>query len=192
MQIYQNVLIDQLLSLTDNALESVKNFKQLSNTDLNHKRTPDEWSILECLEHLNLYGDFYLPEIENRLLNNPFPKDKHSFKSGMIGNYFVNTIKVKNGNIKKMKSPGDKDPKNSNLSITTIDRLLKQLEKLKNLLHQSRKVSLTKVKTAIELTKMIRLRLGDTLQFLVYHIERHILQAQRNMAERTAQSKMFQ
>ena len=82
-------------------------------------------------------------------------------------------------NIKKMKTPKDKDPINSNLTFTTIERLLKQLEKLQILLNQSRTANLTKLKTAISLTKFIKLRLGDTLRFVVYHIERHILQAQK-------------
>jgi hypothetical protein len=43
---------------------------------------------------------------------------------------------------------------------------------------KAQKVDLTKVKTAISLSKFIKLRLGDTLRFLVYHNERHILQAQ--------------
>jgi hypothetical protein len=87
-------------------------------------------------------------------------------------------MKAKNGKIKKMKTPKDKDPLNSSLSIKSIDRQLKQLEKLKILLAQSRTVNLTKMKTAISLTKLIKLRLGDTLRFVVYHIVRHILQGQ--------------
>ena len=46
------------------------------------------------------------------------------------------------------------------------------------LLEQAKQVDLVKVKTAISLTKLIRLRLGDTFRFLVTHIERHVLQAQ--------------
>ena len=77
-----------------------------------------------------------------------------------------------------MKTPKDKNPLNTKLSVTVVDRLLKQLEKLKILLSQSTTVNLTNLKTAISLTKLIKLRLGDTLRFFVYHIERHILQAQ--------------
>ena len=78
-----------------------------------------------------------------------------------------------------MKTPKDKDPINSTLTVTTIDRLLKQLERLRILLNQSRTANLTKLKTPISLTNFIKLRLGDTLRFVVYHIERHILQAQK-------------
>ena len=78
-----------------------------------------------------------------------------------------------------MKSPKDKNPVNSDLTATTLDRLLKQLELLKQLLNQSRKVNLIKAKTPISISKLIKLRLGDTFRFFTYHIERHIAQAQR-------------
>jgi hypothetical protein len=179
MQIAQEVLIKELLELTEKAIDSARKMKNLPESTLNFKKSPTEWSILECFEHLNLYGDFYLPEIENQMLASPKIDNAMTFRSGIIGNYFANLMKEKNGKIKKMKSPKDKIPATSNLSITTIDRFLKQQERLKSLLIQSKNVDLTKVKTAISLTKLIRLRLGDTFRFVVYHIERHLLQAER-------------
>jgi hypothetical protein len=88
-------------------------------------------------------------------------------------------MKVKNGEVKKMQSPKDKNPINSQLSVTTIDRFLKQQQLLASLLTQSKTINLTKTKTAISLSSLIKLRLGDTFRFLVYHIDRHIQQAER-------------
>ncbi len=150
---------------------------------MNYKKNSNEWSVFECLEHLNLYGEFYLPEIEKTLLNRSVINQNAVFKSGIIGNYFANLMKDNKGKTKKIKTPKDKDPINSNLSFGTIVILLMQLERLKILLEASRKVDLTQVKTAISLTKILKLRLGDTLRFVVYHIERHILQAKRNLVE---------
>jgi hypothetical protein len=65
------------------------------------------------------------------------------------------------------------------LSITTLDRFLKQQELLKALLQQALEADITKIKTAISLSKFIKLRLGDTFRFYVYHIERHIAQAEK-------------
>jgi hypothetical protein len=179
MQQDSNLLIDDLLALTEISTQRVKQFKSLSPEQLNFRTNHDQWSILQCLEHLNLYGDFYLPEIEKQIL-----KHKHNgagiiFKSGMIGNYFANLMKATNGRIKKMKSPKDKVPSHSDLTVTTIDRFLKQQELLKTLLNQARSVNLTRTKVPISLTRFIRLRLGDTFRFYIYHIERHVAQAER-------------
>jgi hypothetical protein len=183
MKIEQNILIDELLVLIERAIQSTKEFEMLSEISLNYKKNSNEWSVFECLEHLNLYGEFYLPEIEKSILDRSSLNQNAIFKSGIIGNYFANLMKENKGKFKKMKTPKDKNPINSNLSFGTIVIFSMQLERLKILLEASRKVDLTKVKTAISLTKFVKLRLGDTLRFVVYHIERHILQAKRNLVE---------
>jgi len=181
MQTTNNLLVDELIAITDRCTEAVKQFSSLSPARINHRSSDNSWSILECIEHLNLYGDFYLPEIERRLLEQKPAMGKLVFKSGLLGNYFANLMKVKEGKLKKMKSPKDKNPVHRELAVTTIDRFLKQQQKLKDLLERSRNINLVKTRTAISISPWIKLRLGDTCRFLVYHIERHVRQAQREM-----------
>jgi DinB superfamily len=178
MQIINDNLINELLSLTKDSLSKVESLKVLPIDKLNFKEEPTSWSILECLEHLNLYADFYLPEIEKQIANNKTNRENGIFKSGLLGNYFVNAIQLKNGTIKKIKTPKDKNPINAALTTATVDKFLKQQNLLINLLHKAKNIDLTKTKTAISLTKLIKLRLGDTLRFFIYHVERHVWQAE--------------
>lgn len=182
MQINKDQLIQELTGITERATSAVRKFKELPASQLNHKKDLAQWSILECIEHLNLYGNFYLPEMEKQILAHKTAHPPAIFKSGIIGNYFANLMMVKQGEIKKMKSPKDKNPSGSQLSVTTIERFLKQQELLKSLLQQARNVDLTRTKAAISLTRLIKLRLGDTFRFFVYHIERHVLQAEKLVA----------
>lgn len=96
--------------MTDEAIVRAERLKQLSERELNYKENPEQWSILECFEHLNRYGDYYLPEIEKSILQNKSKGSVPPFRSGVIGNWFANLMKVKNGKIVKMKTPGDKIP----------------------------------------------------------------------------------
>lgn len=179
MQADNDKLIEELLIITENAIRDAKLFRELPESRLNFKENPEKWSILECIEHLNRYGIFYLPELEKAVLTHrtkdPFPV----YRSGLLGNYFANLMKVKDGKMTRMKTPGDKNPAGSKLSVITIDQFLKQLETLKSLLTQAGRSDLTKAKVPISLTRFIRLRLGDTFRIFVYHIERHIFQAKR-------------
>jgi hypothetical protein len=184
MQTDNNTLIEELLTLIERATEAAKKFKELPETELNFKEDPQRWSILECIEHLNRYGEFYLPEIERSMLKPSAPQAGSVYKSGLLGNYFAKLMKVKDGKLWKMKTPADKNPVGSQLSITTIDRFLKQQEMLKSLLNQARTSDLTRTKVPISLTKLVKLRLGDTFRFFVYHIERHILQAEKVISSR--------
>jgi len=178
MEIENDILIDDLLRRTKRSTETVKRFERLPIDQLRFKNG-NRWSILECLEHLNLYGDFYLVEIEKQIIANRNRPPSRIFRSGFVGNYFANLMEVKEGKITKMKSPKNKNPANMDLKITTISRFLKQQEQLTVLLNSCRSIDLTRAKSAISLTRLIKLRLGDTLRFFTYHIERHMLQAER-------------
>jgi hypothetical protein len=178
MKFKRDALIDDLLISTERSTEKVLKLRQLASDELNYKESPQKWSILECIEHLNLYGDFYLPELERRMLNAQPNTGASVFSSGWIGNYFANLMRVKNGKITKMQTPRDKNPINSSLTTMTLDRFLKQQERLKTLLEQARRLDLTRTRVSISLTPLIKLRLGDTFRFFVYHIERHVAQAE--------------
>lgn len=179
MKIENNQLIDELIHLVNTSTQKVQSFKKLELDQLNFKKEETTWSILECIEHLNLYGDFYLPEIEKRMNAGEKSNKKLIFKSGVLGNYFANSMKEKNGKIKKMKTFEDKNPIHSQLTVTTLDRFIKQQERLVELLNIARDINLTKTKNAITISKIIKLRLGDTFRFLIFHIERHVNQAER-------------
>ena len=71
-------LLQELLTITGRASLMVKTFRQLTNEQLNYKSSPETWSILECIEHLNLYGNFYLPEIEQWNENQKKTKSMHT------------------------------------------------------------------------------------------------------------------
>ncbi|MES2557058.1 MAG: DinB family protein [Bacteroidota bacterium] len=179
MKINTDQLLTELINRSNEVLTTISGYRSLDEEILNRKPTAESWSKLECLEHLNLYGDFYLPEIERSLLQAK-GGPQQEFKLGVFGGYFTKLMQTKpDGSIKKMKSPADKNPAHSKLSGTTIDRFLKQQEQLLRLLEMAKRVDLTRTKTSISISKMIKLRLGDTLRFYVYHIERHIQQAER-------------
>jgi hypothetical protein len=192
MKISRKELIEDLLHLADDATVRVSAFRTLSPDQLNFKPDPTRWSILECIEHLNLYGEFYLPEIERRILAAKPASAATTFSSGLLGNYFANLMKVTNGKIKKMQSPKDKNPAGSSLTSTTIERFLKQQEWLRSLLTQAQHVDLTNTKASISLTSFVKLRLGDTFRFFIYHIDRHVTQAQRVLATLERQSDAVQ
>src|ERR1043165_1118609 len=97
MQLQRQALIDELLQITERSTKAVQGFKQLNDDRLNFKEHPEQWSALECIEHLNLYGDYYLPEIERSILNQGKDEQAPIFKGGLLGNYFANLMKVNNG-----------------------------------------------------------------------------------------------
>lgn len=179
MPINNQKLISELRSLNKEAVQKVNAFKSLSEDTLRRKKDDKTWSVLECIEHLNLYGDYYLPEMERCILQSAKRSGVLQFKPGLIGDYFAKLMKGKDGKISKMQSPKDKNPGNSDLSPLVLDRFLKQAEQLEHLLNHAEHTDLTATKASISISRIIKLRLGDTFRFYVYHMMRHIAQAER-------------
>lgn len=171
------ILIQNLLEQTRQVINQSEKLKNYDLNTLTWKENQTSWSILECLEHLNLYGDFYLPQIENKIRNST-TKTELEFKSGILGNYFAKSMLPKE-KLNKMKTFKDKNPLNANLDKTVIDNFLNQQIKLLELLNQSRNVSLNKVKIQVSISRLIKLKLGDTYQFFINHIIRHFNQIDR-------------
>lgn len=179
MKTKSETLISELIETTRQNLNFVETLKTKSTNQLNWKETPESWSILECLEHLNLYGDFYLSEIE-KAINNAKSNNEPIFKSGIIGNYFAESMLPKE-KLNKMKTLKDKNPLNSHLDSKTIDRFINQQVKMLDLLNKTRAVSLNKEKIPITLTKLIKLKMGDTFRFVINHNIRHIKQIENSI-----------
>ncbi len=135
-------LIQTLLEQTRLIINQIEKLKSYDLNTLTWKENEISWNILECLEHLNLYGDFYLPQIERKITNSS-TKSEVEFNSGILGNYFAKSMlpKVK---LNKMKTFRDKNPLNANLDKTVVDESINQQIKLLDLLNQSRNVSLNK------------------------------------------------
>ena len=180
MNIESKQLLDNLQALSKQATEAAQRFLVLTDQQLNFRPGAGKWSILECLDHLNQYGDYYLPEIEQQMKASK-RGSAPVFKSGLLGNYFANAMRGQKGKIKTMQSPKDKEPAASGLGRQTIERFLAQQEQLKSLLQTAYRKDLNKIRISISLNRYIRIRLGDTFRFYSYHIERHLAQAKRNI-----------
>lgn len=173
-------LLNELIELMHEHLAFAESLLLKTDVELNKRLTNESWSVLECLEHLNLYGNFYLPEIKNRIETST-TKATTEFKSGWLGNYFAQSMLLKQ-NLNKMKAFKSMNPIHSSLSKNTVTVFIDQQKQLLDLLNAARLVNLNKVKTSISITTLIKLKLGDTFRFLIYHKKRHIVQAQKVLA----------
>ncbi|MNV06997.1 DinB superfamily protein [compost metagenome] len=178
MKISADTLISDLINHTQLCLSKGEAFKSLTEESLNFKQDELSWSVLECLEHLNLYGRFYLPEIA-KSIKSADSKREELFKSGWLGNYFANSMLPKE-KLNKMKTFKNMNPLNSRLNKEqVIQEFIQQQEEMLRLLNEARRIDLNKAKTNISISKWIKLKLGDTFRFVIFHIQRHLVQAEK-------------
>ena len=171
------VLLGELKQYVNSHIQFVESLNEFSETDLQKKNDAKSWSVVECLEHLNLYAGFYNKEIQKQLQNSKHPKS-NIFKSGYFGNKFALDMLPKEG-MKTMNTFKSKNPIYSALNTKeVIVNFLKNQKELLVLLEEAKQKDLTKIKTAITLP-LLKFRVGDTFRFVIFHNERHIVQAQK-------------
>lgn len=185
MPVYlSNTLINELQEQTESFLNTaVSEWQMIRHSQFARKESPEKWSATQCLEHLNSYGRYYLPEMERAIQQAKQKQQKPAvhFKAGWLGNYFTQLMKPQeDGSVgKKMSSPKNHYPVSNADSHQVIATFIEQQEKLLQLLEEARSIDLNKASCAISIAKFIKLKLGDTFLFYVAHQHRHILQAKR-------------
>ncbi|MBO6186605.1 MAG: DinB family protein [Chryseobacterium sp.] len=172
-------LIDELKQITEENIQFAEIFLNQPDEKLNFRFSEKSWSILECLEHLNCYGNFYIPEISKRIENSD-TKSTEIFSSGILGNYFANSMLPKE-KLNTMKTFKSMNPIHSKLDKEVLNEFITQQKQMIHLLNEAEYIDLNKVKTSISISNLIKLKLGDTFRFVIYHNLRHIKQAKRNL-----------
>jgi hypothetical protein len=167
--------LKDLSGLVNYAIARAEEYKKMNSEKLIRRERQDAWNALECLEHLNRYGDFYLPEIE-KSIHSSDSKPAAQFKSGWLGGILAKSMEPKE-KVNKVKTFKSKNPLHSHLDVSVIDVFLEQQYKTMELLKAVERVNINSVRVKTSISPLLRLRLGDTLQFMINHVLRHVKQA---------------
>jgi len=172
-------LIDALQKDVNATLTQLSELQRMPAEELLQQPSPGKWSIAQVLEHLNGYNRFYLAAIE-KALSGSKTSIATEYKPGWFGNYFTKLMQPdENGKIgKKMSAPKEYNFGPDLDAEQVLVEFAAGQKKLNGLLEQARKADLN-VKVPISLTKLIKLKSGDTFRFVIAHQVRHFLQIER-------------
>jgi len=177
MKISSAQLILDLQNTVRNAIQTAENLKNKPENELNFRTSENSWSALECLAHLNRYGNFYIPEITRRISASK-TSAQPIFTSGILGNYFANSMLPKE-KLNTMKTFKSMNPIHSQLNKSTVNEFISQQQQILELLEKAKNIDLNRTKTGISISSWIKLKLGDTFRFVINHNLRHLVQAER-------------
>lgn len=174
-------LLDQLENRVELQLkEIIKVYQNLDAATLLKPAPNGGWSIAQCIEHLNTYGRYYLPLLQKGLEAQKVVHEVHEFKSTLLGDYFARTMEPVKG-MKKMKAFKLHIPTVELNAQTVIAEFIQQEEDLLSYLKLARNKDLNRIRIPISISGFIRMRAGDVFRFLIAHIDRHLVQASRNI-----------
>jgi hypothetical protein len=170
-------LIEYLIEQTRLHINRVALFQTLPLETLQFRPRENAWNVLECIAHLNLYADFYIPEFE-RKINESNIQPEPEFNSTWFGNFCAKSMLPKE-KLNKMSTFKNKNPIHLHVDVEELEKFVHQHICMIEILNASKKTSLNKVKISTTLSNFIHLRLGDAFQFVINHNSRHIHQAEK-------------
>jgi len=170
-------LLDLLEARVNDHIQSaVEVFQNMHSDLLLEPAEGGGWSIAQCLEHLNRYGDYYIPFIRQGLGRQNRCVTGGVFKSSLIGGWFTRMMDPDTGK-KKMKAFKDYKPGRELDAHAVVAEFIRQQEVLLTCLQWARKADLNKPRIPVSILPWLTLKLGDVLQFVIAHNERHMRQA---------------
>lgn len=189
-------LILRLQQETESILNiAIQQWQMTSPAAFKFQPAEGAWSAMQCLGHLNAYGDYYLPAIEKAIkeAKQLAIKISPTFTPGWLGNYFTTLMMPNEKGVpsKKMKAPKNYTTSNEGDSDCVIAKFIEQQEKLLQLLEEAKEADLNVSRIPVSIARFIKLKLGDVFMFLIAHNIRHTRQAERaiEQATRTLETK---
>lgn len=174
----ENKSSNEIISTLEQKLEEqicsvLLNFQNLTTQQLIKIPEENSWSISQCIQHLNTYGDYYLPILKHELEARKVVESNCNHKTSWLGNYFLKMLNSE----KKLKARKRHLPEITMSAHKVISIHLNQQETLLAYLRLFQNLDLTKNTIPSSIASIIKLNPMDTLQFLIIHNSRHINQA---------------
>lgn len=165
-----------LRTLLDQTRTSLLN---LPEEALQHRPQPQQWNAMECFAHVNVFFDRYLAPIELAIHKSKArrwsPKDK--VKYTMMGRSDIARANPYNG--KSFKTKKRYDFAHKPLGANEVKRFIILGERLLRNIQASREVDINRAKIGRGPSGFFSYTLGNVLEWLVVHSQRHVQQAQR-------------
>lgn len=178
---------EQLAKIEELRKRVQESFYFLEAEELNMRPASGGWSILQCIEHINLTNHLYLKTFAQAVeRSTDFTHADDPYKMGMWGKLMTKAMKPKGNRIKwKMKTFPSlqplnvKDPKARLVEHVVFEKFNEDMDALVKLIPEIQKLPWKKTRIQTALGKSVKIRIGDAIAFILAHTERHILQAQK-------------
>lgn len=174
-----------LLNHLENQVEShlqqaIREYQNLTPNFLLKPSITGGWSIAQCLAHLNSYGDYYLPVFEKGLQSSPDTTVENTIKSTWLGRKCIESMSSETSKKKYNAFKAYQPTPNLDAKIVVAEFITQQ-ERMLQIIRTAYRKDIQQIKIPISIAKFLKLYLGDALQFLIVHNERHVQQANRNL-----------
>jgi hypothetical protein len=149
----------------------------LTEEQLNWQPAPAAWSVGQCLEHLCITNEAYLPAI-SAALQGKLESPVEQITPGWFGGWFIRSFVEPSPDTKRVPAPSKIRP-TARVGLAVLDRFLSGNKSCRELIVRARGKDVNRIRFWNPLVPGIRFTVGTGLQIIESHERRHLLQAER-------------
>lgn len=149
----------------------------LTTEQLNWQPEPGVWSIGQCLEHLSITNEAYLPAMSSSLSGKPISAVQE-IAPGWFGRWFIRTYIEPSPQTKHVRAPKKIVP-GVRVEGSVLDRFRRSNQASRELIHHAREYDVNRIRFRNPLIPVLRFTVGTGLEIVSGHERRHLLQAER-------------
>ena len=173
-------LLSELEDRTELTRTSSSVFSRLENNMLIKPHGPGQWSIAQIFEHLNISHAIYIQSILKKITHGP-EVISEDYNSGWLGDWlYQKMLPREDGTLVKLKTPpAFRPPFFIADGRDVMDRFNQQLDTLHDIFTNAATKDIERNRVPLTTAKLLSVRVGDALRYMVAHNERHLSQAQQ-------------
>jgi hypothetical protein len=151
--------------------------KGLTPRQLDWAPRPGDWGIGQCLEHLCIANDKYLPAIASSLAGRPATVVQE-ITPGWFGRWFMRNYIEPSAKTRRARAPKAITP-GTQSDAAILDRFLGSNAKAREIVHRAKDCDVNRVRFRNPFVPLIHFTVGTGFEILSKHQNRHLLQAER-------------
>ena len=180
----QSTLLDRLETDLRQSLDLVRTqIAQLDESALQYRSAPERWNTLECFAHVNAYLERYIPRMELAVHKAKARQWKpvEDIKYTSAGKRFIR--RANPNNMKTYKAAKHYNFAQQPMGKDMVKGFTINAERLLRVILAAKEVNLNKAKVGRGKSGFFTFTLGNTLEWLVLHTQRHIAQVQTQIEQ---------
>jgi len=155
----------RLLAELDAADEKARELViDLQPEQLNWRPQPDAWSIGQCLEHLCIANEVYLPAILSSLEGRPV-SPVQEITPGWFGRWFIRNYIEPSAQSKRARAPKKIVP-GTRIEPSVLDRFLRSNQAARELVYRARDYDVNRIRFRNPFVPVIRFAVGTGLEIV--------------------------
>jgi len=151
--------------------------RPLTREQLNWRPAPGIWSVGQCLKHLLVANEVYLPAIATALKGRP-QSPVPEIAPGWFGRWFIRSFIDPSSQNRRVRAPKKIEP-GREVETSVLESFLQSNQEARELVRMASNYDVNRIRFPNPFVPLVRFTSGTGFEIVTKHQRRHLMQAER-------------